>query len=218
MACASAAVVAAASSGLQVCDASSRTSTSSVSLKAPLGHVRCMPRAFCLNESVKKVRAWVSCLGFALRVFRELRSCQHSYACVLFSVGSISNVSFSSFPHFYMISCAGAFVFVVRFCSVHPIPRVWQLGFGRLNRENLCTEILLSDCFDRNQLDVFECGVVLWTLLLSKKWTTLSSSGHLQSSHLIVKSLCGAGPGLRRKTECIRRSEENPTNPGASCG
>ena len=65
MACASAAVVAAASSGLQLCDASTRTSTSSVSLKAPLGHVRCSPRALSLNDSVKKVRAWLLGLDFA---------------------------------------------------------------------------------------------------------------------------------------------------------
>lgn len=59
MACASAAVVAAASSGLQLCDASSRTSTSSVSLKAQaLGHVRCSPCALSLNDSVKKAQAF----------------------------------------------------------------------------------------------------------------------------------------------------------------
>jgi hypothetical protein len=85
MACASAAVVAAASSGLQLCDASSRTSTSSVSLKAQaLGHVRCSPRALSLNDSVKKVRG----SDVALRV-------QHS----VLLYNSISNVPLSSLPH-----------------------------------------------------------------------------------------------------------------------
>jgi hypothetical protein len=54
-----AAVVVAASSGLQLYDASSRTSTSSVSLKAQaLGHVRCSPRALSLNDPVKKAQAF----------------------------------------------------------------------------------------------------------------------------------------------------------------
>jgi hypothetical protein len=56
MASASAAAVAAVSSGVRVCDASSRVSTSTVSLKGSLGHVRCLPRALSLNESVREVR------------------------------------------------------------------------------------------------------------------------------------------------------------------
>ena len=50
MACASAAVAAAVSSGVLVCEARTRVSTTSVSLQ-----VRCLPRALSLNESVRKV-------------------------------------------------------------------------------------------------------------------------------------------------------------------
>uniref|UniRef100_A0A7I3Z3J6 Uncharacterized protein n=1 Tax=Physcomitrium patens TaxID=3218 RepID=A0A7I3Z3J6_PHYPA len=57
MACASAAAVAAASSGLQVCEASSRMGISVVSLKASPGQVICLPRTLSLKDPTKKVRA-----------------------------------------------------------------------------------------------------------------------------------------------------------------
>lgn len=56
MACASAAAVAAASSGLQVCEASSRMGISVVSLKASPGQVICLPRALSLKDPTKKVQ------------------------------------------------------------------------------------------------------------------------------------------------------------------